>query len=506
MPQFSKTTADWRTIPEIAEWATTDITRDNTRQSYIRQLLEYWSNALRAKYPTLLDWKDAVEREQRSRHKNIRTSWAIDLKQYMNTYVSPRTGKPLSSGSKGVLVSAVISFLKHYLDAAAVAYDFKIESTETEVEAKQKEKAPSKEEVLALYNAATTTRDRAVILILVNGAGWAEFNQVATKWKDWFSRDMKAPVVVPVFRQKSKGKRTHYHITLWDECVEKLKELYNERVLETGPDLRWLFVNNNAKDKDHKYTYENLEEMISSLRNRTGLRTPGKYATQHIRSHAFRKYFKTQAKLHEVSYEVTEYCMGHVIKGSYQYDLTPNEPKWIEIVNKELGKMLDVLDITTGKAQVRFKEKEEELLAKGAKRMYTQLFQLGALKPETLTPKTIETIAKAIGIRLEDFILATNPSTDWNDSQAYFDGLARAIDLPDDVTEKYLRALRVLKPTNAKAAWENTDWYWLRVEVGSDEYMQALADHFELVDKDDKMRILRKPIREGVQVPPIKGA
>ena len=59
-------------------------------------------------------------------------------------------------------------------------------------------------------------------------------------------------------------------------------------------------------------------------------------------------------------------------------------------------------------------------------------------------------------------------------------------------------ALKVMKPTNAKTAWENDDWYWMRVEVGTDEYMQALADHFEVADRDDgKMRILRKPKLSG---------
>ena len=63
-----------------------------------------------------------------------------------------------------------------------------------------------------------------------------------------------------------------------------------------------------------------------------------------------------------------------------------------------------------------------------------------------------------------------------------------------EVYHKYMEALKVMRPTTAKLAWENDDWYWMRVEVGSDEYMQALADHYQLVDGDvDKMRILRKP-------------
>ena len=58
------------------------------------------------------------------------------------------------------------------------------------------------------------------------------------------------------------------------------------------------------------------------------------------------------------------------------------------------------------------------------------------------------------------------------------------------ITQAYVSRIE----TTGYAPWENDDWYWMRVEVGSDEYIQALADHFEVADRDDgKMRILRKP-------------
>src|SRR5438034_9057281 len=76
--------------------------------------------------------------------------------------------------------------------------------------------------------------------------------------------------------------------------------------------------------------------------------------------------------------------------------------------------------------------------------------------------------------------------------------ISTAVSLDTNVYHKYMDALKVMKPTAAKSAWENDDWYWMRVEVGSDEYMQALADHFEVADRDDeKMRILRKPRPSG---------
>lgn len=73
------------------------------------------------------------------------------------------------------------------------------------------------------------------------------------------------------------------------------------------------------------------------------------------------------------------------------------------------------------------------------------------------------------------------------------DIISTAVGLDSDVYHKYVEAVKVMKPTRAKSPWENTDYHWMRVEVGSDEYMQAVVDHFEVVDTDDKMRILRKP-------------
>ena len=70
--------------------------------------------------------------------------------------------------------------------------------------------------------------------------------------------------------------------------------------------------------------------------------------------------------------------------------------------------------------------------------------------------------------------------------------ISTAVGLDTNVYQKYMDALKVMKPTAAKSAWENDDWYWMSVEVESDEYMQALSDHFEVLDKDDKMRILRE--------------
>ncbi len=54
--------------------------------------------------------------------------------------------------------------------------------------------------------------------------------------------------------------------------------------------------------------------------------------------------------------------------------------------------------------------------------------------------------------------------------------------------------MKVLRDdTIKKVSWENlTDWY-IRVDVGGDDYVQALADDFKTIDSDGKMRIMSKP-------------
>ena len=182
-----------------------------------------------------------------------------------------------------------------------------------------------------------------------------------------------------------------------------------------------------------------------------------------------------------------------------------------------------------------WEELTADLPAQIAKDTHKTLIETGALKPETLTTAVVEVIAKRLGIRFEKLGLADTtraaepgtlyefkpdelaelgklpieernkramelrpkPSADVGNRLYVFDMISTAVGLDTDVYHKYMDALKVMKPTAAKSAWENDDLYWMRVEVGSDEYMQALADHFEVVDKDDKMRILRKPKGTG---------
>ncbi len=58
--------------------------------------------------------------------------------------------------------------------------------------------------------------------------------------------------------------------------------------------------------------------------------------------------------------------------------------------------------------------------------------------------------------------------------------------------------MKVLRDdTTKKVSWENHTDYYIRVEFGTDEYMQALADDFKVLDSDGKMRIMSKSKLDG---------
>jgi len=77
------------------------------------------------------------------------------------------------------------------------------------------------------------------------------------------------------------------------------------------------------------------------------------------------------------------------------------EEKWCQIVETELRKMTEILNVKTGHAHEYYQSKEEELKAKIAKDTYRTLIETGALKPEALTTPVLEIICKKLGISFE---------------------------------------------------------------------------------------------------------
>jgi hypothetical protein len=225
--------------------------------------------------------------------------------------------------------------------------------------------------------------------------------------------------------------------------------------------------------------------------------------------------------------------MGHS-GDRYGYDKSScKDEKWCKKVETELAKMSEVLNLKTGISQKRFESREEELRAKIAKDTYKTLIETGALKPETLTTAVLEVICKKIGIKFATLVLegtTTAPDYDIFRSSSLSPGLnlwkgevrrkliadvpmrlrlqlfemvSSAVGLDTEVSKKYQEAIKVLRDNTTQSSWENHVSWYLRIEVGSDEYMQALADGFKTVDSDGKMRIMEKPKPQTVEQRPI---
>jgi len=108
--------------------------------------------------------------------------------------------------------------------------------------------------------------------------------------------------------------------------------------------------------------------------------------------------------LHGVDSGVANFALGHKPKGEYRYDKSHLEPKWCEIVEKELGKVSEVLNLRTGLAREYYATKEDELRAKILKDFIRMGLESGDFTPEIWTAPVLKIYLKKLGISAEKWI------------------------------------------------------------------------------------------------------
>ncbi len=344
---------------EVVAWLST-LSNEGTHGTYSSCLFNYWQNSLSKEFPTLWDWIVQVKRERASDDNMTRKGWALRLISYLNSYISPVTHRAVSTDYRNRTGTAVKSFLKAHV-SDELDYRFKFVETVAEQDEAENTPAMTVEEVRKLYEQAKTARDKALLLVAVNGVAPSEMIQFCDTWRKWWPKDsaqLKAPFRVNLIRKKA---HYAYHVTLFEDAVATLKSLYEERARETGGKIDILFVTAEGKPLTQN-AYERLWEL---LRERAGLYQPTEIgARQRIHPHGMRHFLRTQAKLHSVDSGVANFALGHKPKGEYRYDKSHLEPKWCEIVEKELGKMTEVLNLRTGLTKEYYATKEDELRAK----------------------------------------------------------------------------------------------------------------------------------------------
>ncbi len=212
-----------------------------------------------------------------------------------------------------------------------------------------------------------------------------------------------------------------------------------------------------------------------------------------------RTFFSTEAVNAGVDPAVREFVLMHKTDAfGGAYNKFHQTKKGEQLIRRELEKMRAILNLKFDKGAEMPSEIEDQLKAKVAKETYKTLLEANLIKPESLTPEVMNAIAQRLGISFEKFVRYGDPDQERLPEDVrmrldYFEAIGQAIELSVETLDRYREALRVQRPTKAKSAWENHEWLWLRVEIGTDDYMQALADGFEAVDSEDSgMRILRK--------------
>ena len=340
-------------FPTVAEWHKQVARRRlGTANLYLQSLFTYWSNSIKSRgFKTVDQYVQEVKDQQRSDDVRIRRQWATDLLNWFDTYVSPRTKRPLTTDTRNVFVAAVKGFLAYHLGDIQEPSKWVL-STDEQAQAEQlaKEEALplSLDEIRKLYSQCRTTRDRAIFLTMLNGFGISEFLQFSENWHKYHDAIKNKLVPVKVLIQRKKTGKI-FNAYLWDDDADLLAELLEERRRELGRDLGPkdpLFVNKYGKPIADQVIFD----LIRELADRSGVEPyeKGKVSFR-VRPHEVgRDTFKTQCALARIPDDVSEYLLGHTID-PLDYNKFHKTPEGQRIIEQEVSKIRPILNIVSGR-------------------------------------------------------------------------------------------------------------------------------------------------------------
>jgi len=348
-------------IPAVLEWHSKVALKSKaTAGLYLQSLSVYWRHWLSRRFASIPKWLEFVKESQRAEDVKTRRSWGTDLETFLHQYISTRTKRHLTSDTRNVIASAVRSFLENQLGDVQ-SYSITLADRDQLVaEAREREeRLPlSVDEVKQLYNACRTTRDRAIISSLIVGFGISEWLQFAHDWSKYREK-IKAktvPVEVSVTRHKT---GITYFVLLWDDCVEDLRTLIQERERELQRPLHDkdpLFVNQTGEPISDAV----VQSFIRHLADRSGLESkePGKLSYR-IRPHELgRDFFRTLCEIHEVSPTIAEFSLGHKID-PLEYNRFHKTRDGRELIIRQLSRLRPILNLRTGKGEEKVSGERE---------------------------------------------------------------------------------------------------------------------------------------------------
>lgn len=229
----------------------------------------------------------------------MRRAWGRELQEFFWNY-RPREGELLASKSKNNLRAAVLHFFRFHIGEPET-FEFTLltqEQLNKEATQRGDETPPSREDIRAICNQCRTNRDRALVLSILNGFELSEWIDFGKSWhrhkKEIETGTVPLRVDIP-FRSKTLPKtKVESYTILWDDCVQSLKVLLEERKRELGGDLTAednLFVS----ELGHQLGVNTIDLLFRNLASRAGLHKKlGRL--QRLRPHKIgRTFFATEA-------------------------------------------------------------------------------------------------------------------------------------------------------------------------------------------------------------------
>ncbi len=349
--------ADWAIQnPKVGEWMQRLSKKSaETAKGYASQLHTYWTQFLSKKFSSLEDWVSAVKADSKSDEYEIQSGWARQAEEFVQTYISKVTKRPLSTQARGFTFWAIRNYLAFRLGDRALTDYQPIFAERTHIIAERDKSKDTQtvtlDEIKKIVLAANP-RDRAIILCSMWGLGVGEFLAFS---KDWYKykesiEKMVIPIKVTITRPKT-GVR--FYTEFFDDAVEALHDLLNQRKRELGRDLGEndpLF-----SVEERSVIKQTIQFQIRYLAESTGVEPRHSEADRgksyRIRAHEIgRDLFASTARNADIPEHIYNFCMGHTTD-PLKYDKSPWSSEGEERIRLELNKIRPKLNVVTHSGQ-----------------------------------------------------------------------------------------------------------------------------------------------------------
>ncbi len=343
--------------PKVEEWYNALEKRaKNTALNYARLLSLYWNHNTRFRtFPSTEPWLNEVNEQQGSSQVITRRAWGKELQKFFWEYHG-KNGRQLASKSQNNLRAAVLHFLTYHRGETE-SFEFTLgtqEQVKEEAKNREAETPPSKEDVKLMYGQCRTTRDRALLSTLIHGFALSEWLDFASSWHKYKADIEKGTVPLRVdipYRSKTLRKnRVDSYTLLFDDAVEDLQTLYNERKRQIGRELTESDLLFTTNDGSRPLNVNLIEILFRELARRAGLfKRIGKL--HRLRPHKMgRTFFATEAANAEVSDAVREFVLMHKTDGfGGAYVQFHKTKKGQATIERELRKMRQILNFRSDK-------------------------------------------------------------------------------------------------------------------------------------------------------------